>query len=120
MSDAQNSDAASLAREWIEVWNSGDPTTLPLADDFVHSSPFGRLEGRNHYLDVVRPMAASNVVSLHIQDVVAQGDRACIAFTMDTPNGPVPCCDWIRVAGGRIHSVTSYYDSRSIPNFEKY
>lgn len=114
------SNAKQLARQWIEIWDKGDPMTLPLADDFVHMSPFGKLEGREKYLDVIRPMAAQNVVSLHIQDVIGEDDQACVTFTMDTPHGPVPCCDWVTVAGGKILSVNSYYDSREIPNFEKY
>ena len=39
---------------------------------------------------------------------------------METPNGPVACCDWVTVTGGEITSVHSYYDSRSLPHFEKY
>lgn len=112
--------AERLARVWIETWDRGDPMKLPLADDFVHTSPFGRIEGRENYLDVVRPMAEANVASLDIQDVIAAGDRACIAFTMTTPNGPVACCDWVTVADGKIASVTSYYDSRNLPEFEEY
>ncbi|MFQ5527918.1 MAG: nuclear transport factor 2 family protein [Thermoanaerobaculia bacterium] len=112
--------AKKLAREWIEVWDRGDPSTLPLADGFVHVSPFGRIEGREKYLEVVRPMAEANVASLHIQDVIGEGDRACITFSMDTPNGPVACCDWVVVADGEIASVDSYYDSRNLSHFEKY
>lgn len=86
----------------------------------MHVSPFGRLEGREEYLEVVMPLAEANVASLHIQEVIADESRACIAFSMDTPNGPVACCDWLVVADGRIMSVTSYYDTRNIPNFEQY
>lgn len=39
-------DAKRLAREWIEVWRRGDPESLPLAEAFMHESPFGRSEGR--------------------------------------------------------------------------
>lgn len=113
-------DAKKLARGWIEVWGRDDPSTLPLADDFVHVSPFGKIEGREKYLELVRPMAKGNVTSLTIQDVIADGDRACVSYLMDTPNGTVACCDWVLVADGRITSVRSYYDSRDLPHFEKY
>ena len=113
-------DARELARDWIEIWDRGDPSALPLADDFVHVSPFGRLEGRARYLAVVEPMAKENVAALEIDDVFAEGDRACITFSMETANGPVACCDVVRVADGRIRSVHSYYDSRRLPHFEEY
>ena len=112
--------ARELARVWIETWDRGDPDSLPLADGFVHISPFGRMEGKKSYLDTVRPMATENVASLQIEQVIAEGNRACIAFSMETPNGPVACCDWVTVTGGEITSVHSYYDSRSLPHFEKY
>jgi len=113
-------EAARLAREWIEVWGRDDPATLPLADDFVHTSPFGRIEGREKYLEVVRPMAATNVAALVVEDVIAEGDRAAITFSMDTPNGPIACCDWLVVADGRIVSVHSYYDPRKLPHLQTY
>jgi len=114
------SEAGRLARAWIEIWDRGDPATLPLADDFVHVSPFGKIEGRGKYLQIVQPMARDNVVSLDIRDVIEEGNRACVAFLMKTPSGPVDCCDWVTVADGRIKSVHSYYDSRNLPRFEKY
>lgn len=120
MSEETLSEAESLARRWIEVWGRDDPRTLPLAETFVHVSPFGRLEGRSRYLEVVMPMAQQNVASLRITSVISEGNQACIAFTMDTPRGPIPCCDWVTVADGEILSVHSYYDSRNLPNFDKY
>lgn len=112
--------ARTLARDWIEAWDRGNPSALPLADDFVHVSPFGRLEGRQTYLGIVEPMAAENVAALQIQDVVAEDDQACVRFTMETPNGPIECCDWVAVSEGKIVSVHSYYDSRNLPHFETY
>ena len=112
--------AKRLAREWIETWEHGDPLTLPLAQNFVHESPFGRIEGRAKYLEIVRPLAEENVTRLEVQDVLAEGNRACVAFTMDTDNGPVACCDWVTVEGDQIMSVRSYYDTRDLPHFEKY
>ena len=113
-------DAKRLARDWIEIWGRGDPRTLPLAGDFTHESPFGRIEGRERYLKIVEPMAQENVASLHVLEVIAEGDRACVRFTMETPNGVVDCCDWVTVAEDRIAAVHSYYDSRNLPHFEEY
>lgn len=113
-------DAKRLARLWIEVWDGGDPTTLPLAAGFVHESPFGRIEGRARYLEIVRPLAEANVASLRVRDVIAEGDRACVSFVMRTGGVEVGCCDWVTVSGGEIVSVRSHYDTRDLPHFEKY
>ena len=47
------SQAKRLAHRRIETSDRGAPSTLPLADNFVHVSPFGRIEGRERYLEIV-------------------------------------------------------------------
>ncbi len=111
---------SDIARQWIECWGNADPATLPLADDFTHTSPLGRIEGRQAYLDMVRPLAAANVASLHVEDIVGDDERACIRYRMDTPNGPVACCDWVSVRDGIITEVQSYYDTRLLPKPDTY
>lgn len=51
MTDESN--AERLALLWIELWNRNKPDDIPLAESFVHCSPFGRVEGREVYLDWV-------------------------------------------------------------------
>ena len=108
--------ATALARGWIEAWNRMDMDWLRrrLAPDFVHVSPFGRLEGRDHYLATVEPLARKSVQKLVIQDVVASGGRAAVWFENHTAEGAVPSCDWVRVEKGRIREIRSFYDSSGI------
>lgn len=69
--------SAELAVGWIEAWIRMDLEWLwqHLADDFVHSSPFGRLEGRESYLATVEPMARKSVVELVIREVLSAADQ---------------------------------------------
>lgn len=105
-----------LARGWIEAWIRMDMDWLRehLAADFVHVSPFGRLEGRDHYLATVEPMARKSVVELRILDVIADGDNAAVRFENRTPKGVVESVDWVRVANGQIVEIRSFYDSAKI------
>ncbi len=107
---------AELARGWIEAWIRMDMEWLRerLAPDFVHTSPFGRLEGRNPYLATVEPMARKSVQELVIRDVIASGNQAAIWFENRTPNGVVQSCDWVRVENDRIEEVRSFYDSAAV------
>ncbi len=109
-----------LAKQWIEVWGRDDPATLPLADDFVHVSPFGTIEGRENYLEFIRPKTEGKVGPIPVQDIFADGDRACVRYMMALPGGPLDCCDVVTVDGGNIASVHAYYDTRDMPGFEKY
>ena len=108
--------SAELAVGWIEAWIRMDMDWLRqhLADDFVHVSPFGRLEGRDPYLAAVEPMARKSVMKLEIREVIADDDRAAIWFDNHTPGGIVPSCDWIRVEGDRLVAIRSFYDSVAI------
>jgi len=108
--------SAELARLWIESWAKMDMDWLRqhLAIGFVHTSPFGRLEGRDHYLDTVEPLARKSVQELVVRDVIADGDQAAIRFENRTPNGVVDSCDWLRVDGDSILEIRSFYDTSRV------
>lgn len=103
----------ALAVGWIEAWIRMDLEWLEtrLTPGFVHTSPFGRLEGRDFYLNTVTPMARKSVQALTIKQVIAGEDQAAIWFENHTPAGIVPTCDWIRVESGLIMEIQSFYDS---------
>ncbi len=106
-------DSTTLARGWIEAWVRMDMDWLRkrLAPDFVHVSPFGRFDDRDSYLAAIEPMARKSVVELTILDVIGSGDRAVVRFENRTPKGVVETCDWVRVEGGVIREIRSFYDS---------
>lgn len=108
--------AAELATGWIEAWIRTDMEWLRqrLAPDFVHTSPFGRLEGRDHYLETVEPMARKSVQELKIIEVIADEAQAAVWFENRTPKGVIPSCDWVRVENGLIKKIRSFYDSTKV------
>ncbi|RZF79952.1 nuclear transport factor 2 family protein [Pseudoalteromonas sp. CO325X] len=108
--------SAKLATGWIEAWIRMDIEWLKdhLTTDFVHTSPFGRLAGREHYLETVEPMARKSVQRLKIEEVVATNDQAAIWFENLTPQGAIPSCDWVRVERGKIKEIQSFYDSMKV------
>lgn len=113
---ATQAGSAALAVGWIEAWVRMDIKWLRerLAPDFVHSSPFGRLEGRDSYLATVEPLARKSVRKLKIRDVIASGNQAAVWFENWTPDGEVPSCDWLRVEGDLIKEIQSFYDSAKV------
>ena len=106
--------AETLAKVWIERWNQGAPDLIPLADNFTHSSPFGRVEGRQIYLDWVKPLARQNVTKLRIIRTLASSNQATIHFEMQTPKGLIQVCDWIVVKDGQITEIHSFYDATEL------
>jgi hypothetical protein len=100
-----------LARTWLRAWDTHDLSLLRLTPDFVHTSPFGRIEGAEEYLRIVEPMSRKSVRKITVRDVIEGEGRAAITYDLETPAGTVEACDWIYVEQGRIREVNSYYDS---------
>jgi len=46
-------DVKELVRAWYEKWEEGDFHNLPLAENFKHTSPFGTIDGKDEYLNLV-------------------------------------------------------------------
>lgn len=111
-----NEQSAELAVGWIEAWTRMDIAWLKehLTADFVHTSPFGRLAGRDHYLATVEPLARKSVQKLEIRRVIAGGDQAAVWFENRTASGAVPSCDWLSIADGKIRKIQSFYDSGKV------
>ena len=107
-------EAERLARTWIEGWNAGKPDEIPLAHEFIHSSPFGVVKGREKYLEWVKPLAAKNVTSLKIVKTLGGDGDSVIWFEMMTPNGLVQCCDWVQTKRGEIVAITSFFDATNL------
>ena len=111
----KNPDSAdTLAKVWIERWSEGAPDLIPLAENFTHTSPFGHVEGRQTYLDWVKPMAARNVTELRIRRTLSSSNEATIHFEMQTPKGPIQVCDWIVVEDGQTTEIHSFYDATTL------
>lgn len=111
-----NERSAELAAGWIEAWMRMDLEWLKerLAPDFVHTSPFGRLKGRDTYLETVAPMARKSVQKLTIKNLISSGNQAAVWFENQTPRGTIPSCDWILVEDGLIKEIQSFYDSSKV------
>ena len=106
--------AAELARTWIDLWNEGHPDEIPLAEDFVHNSPYGRVKGRSNYLNWVKPLAEKNVADLRIKRIISEKNIAAIHFEMLTANGTIQVCDWVTVRDGQILEIYSFYDATDL------
>jgi hypothetical protein len=103
--------AAALARLWIESWSIGDPSPIPLAKDFAHTSPFGRIEGRDAYLSFMEPMIGEGAPPLQVVRVLSHGYEAVIHYRIELPGGLLDACDWVKVARGQITEIHAFYDA---------
>ena len=95
-----------LVDNWFDAFREKDISKLELAEDFVHTSPFGVIKGRQTYLDMVKenPEAFFSPV-LQILDVIEDGDKFAVRYLVNDN----PACDCIYVRDGLISEIYSYY-----------
>ncbi|MEM7114230.1 MAG: nuclear transport factor 2 family protein [Chloroflexota bacterium] len=99
---------------WLDAFREKDISKLKLAEDFLHSSPFGEIKGRETYLALVRanPQAFFSPTLTTI-DVLDCGDKFAVRYLV---NGN-PACDCIYVRDGEIAEIYSYYHYGEKPSF---
>lgn len=98
----------SIADQWFDPFRSGDLDGLAaqLADEFVHASPFGEIEGKKAYIDLVAEnQEAFFDQSIEIVDVIEAGDKAAVRYKVSGR----PACDCIYVKQGKIVAIHAYY-----------
>lgn len=115
-----------LVHDWFEKWRSGDYSSLPLTDDFRHTSPYGTIDGREDYLNLVesnKDKFLGNRFDLH--DGIYEEDRACVRYTMRSDGFSMEVSEWFFIAKNRIAEIVSYYniegeisDERKLSNLD--
>ena len=99
---------------WFEAFQEKDISKLLLAEDFVHTSPFGEIKGREAYLNLVRENTdAFFSPVLEILDVFEDGDKFAVRYLV---NGN-PACDCIYVRDDQISKIFSYYHVGKKPTY---
>lgn len=99
---------------WFSCWNTGSVDDLPITDDFRHTSPFGTIESKARYLEIVdknRDSFLGNTLTVvrHIVD----GNNVCVQFRQtreDDPDFAMTVCEWYVLDGDRIREIESFYN----------
>lgn len=96
----------TLVDDWFAAFREQDISKLKLAEEFVHTSPYGEIRGGQEYLDLVRENSeAFFAPQIRILDVIEGGDRFAVRYLVNEN----PACDCIYVRNGRISKIYSYY-----------
>ena len=43
-----------LVEKWFSSWQSEKYKEIPITDDFKHTSPFGTIDGKQAYFDLIK------------------------------------------------------------------
>ena len=100
----------ALVNTWFERWEKGDFLDLPVTDDFRHVSPFGTIEGRNAYMDLVKANRDKFLgYRFEIHDGLYGEDKACVRYTAVQDTFRLDVSEWYYARDGLIAVIVAYY-----------
>ena len=100
-----------LVTSWYARWDEGDYKALPLSDDFQHTSPYGTIEGRKTYLDLVRANKDKFLGNeITILDELYESDRGCTRYSLVNPAFSMDVTEWFYIEDDRIRAILAYYN----------
>ena len=100
-----------LVKRWFEIWENGDFENIPVTDDFRHTSPYGTIEGKTAYLELVtnnRDKFLGHRFEIH--DELFTERNACIRYTAIQRDFQLEVTEWHYFENGKIDEIIAYYN----------
>ena len=100
-----------LVTDWFDKWETGAFRDLPITEDFSHTSPFGTIEGRDTYLDLVKENQDKFLgYVFEIHDAIYEADKACVRYTARQGGDfHLDVSEWYYLKDGLIQQIIAYY-----------
>ncbi|GAA3578084.1 nuclear transport factor 2 family protein [Snuella lapsa] len=100
-----------LVEEWFDKWRSGDFIMLPVSENFKHTSPFGVIEGKTAYLDLVKENKDKFLgYTFEIHDGIYGVNKACVRYTARQGHEfSLDVSEWYYINNDLIEAIVSYY-----------
>ena len=113
-----------LVKNWFEKWRNGDYLNLPISKNFKHTSPFGTIDGKQTYLDLVKENEDKFLgQTFDLHDAIYEKDRACVRYTAKQGKDfSLDVSEWYYVKDNLIEEIVAYYhigeirDERQLEN----
>lgn len=101
----------ALVKDWFAKWNSGNYMDLPISENFKHTSPFGTVNGKEAYLDLVKVNEDKFLgYNFEIHDMIFEKDRACVRYTgTQGDEFRLDVSEWYYPDGELIGEIVAYY-----------
>ncbi|MDN5205510.1 nuclear transport factor 2 family protein [Fulvivirgaceae bacterium BMA10] len=100
-----------LVNEWFDIWNKGNFQELPLAEDFKHISPYGTIEGKSNYMELIesnRDKFLGNRIEMH--DEIYEGNRGCVRYNVSKGDFSMNVSEWLYIENDKIKEISAYYN----------
>ena len=112
-----------LAKKWFNKWEEGDFHHLPISENFMHTSPFGTINGKKEYLSLVEANQDKFLgYRFEIRDEIYDKDKACVRYTAIQGDFTLDVSEWYFAKNDLIEEIVAYYhigeirDDRKLSN----
>ena len=100
-----------LIRNWFTIWENGEFENLQLTQTFTHTSPYGVIEGKEAYLNMVRANKEAFLGNTFvIIDQVIDKDKACVRYSLNNADFSMDVAEWFYIKDNLIDAIVSYYN----------
>ena len=119
-------DIKTLVKVWFEKWETGDFLNLPISENFKHTSPYGTINGKKAYIDLVEANKDKFLGHrFEIHDEIYEPDRGCVRYTAIQGDFRLEVSEWHYPKDGLVDEIVAYYnikgeisDERKLQNLE--
>ena len=102
-----------IVKKWFDCWNTGNIEDLPVSEDFSHTSPFGTIESKSKYMDIVLKNKKDFLGNtLTVLKQIREGNTICVQFEQKNKNTglEMTVCEWYEIEGDKIEQIRSFYN----------
>ncbi len=106
-----NNKLQQLVKTWFDKWETGDFQNLPITDDFKHTSPFGTIDGKKAYVEMVKINTEKFLgYTFKIHDQIYGEEHACVRYTAKQGDTfQLDVSEWYYMKGDLIKNIIAYY-----------
>jgi SnoaL-like domain len=103
-------------RQWFDCWEDGDYHDIPVTDDFIHTSPYGTIRGREAYIGLVDANRDDFLgYRFEVLDEIHTEDIACVRYAARSGDFTLEASEWFFAGDGGIARIISYFDVGQVP-----
>ena len=100
----------SLVKKWFDRWEEGDFLNLPVSQNFKHTSPFGTINGKKEYLNLVEENKDKFLgYRFEIHDEIYYEEKASVRYTAIQGDFRLDVSEWYYFNNDLIEEIVAYY-----------
>ncbi|MGI9551309.1 MAG: nuclear transport factor 2 family protein [Aurantibacter sp.] len=100
-----------LIKVWFDKWEGGNFQNLPISENFRHTSPYGTINGKKEYLELVKANKDKFLGHrFEIHDIISDEDKVCVRYTAVQKDFRLEVSEWHFVKNGLIEEIVAYYN----------